>query len=348
MVEILLAYLITLAIGLLLLAMPALSRGSTFLAVTVPDGFPDSALGQALLGRYRSGVLVATALALAVMTPQWWLLDYQHAVVSTNLTGPLVAIFGALAAFIHCRNRTLESSLDHSSRRSVVLAPPPRLAEIVPRPLWLHGLPYLILVAAAAWLAINWGRIPDPMMVPGQMGGPDVAQARTVAAVFAVPLLMAVTIALMHAVMPLALLIRRLPGHQSRILTINHLLLRLMLVVAALGAWNALAVLYGPQWITGPAGITVNVLAAVLVVVLPVAMLYSGRFSRPGQPHEGDRSPDHCWKLGMFYFNPDDPALWVEKRFGLGYTINFARPAAWLLVAAILGFTAALVWLAWS
>ncbi|MEN1761642.1 DUF1648 domain-containing protein [Anoxynatronum sibiricum] len=37
---------------------------------------------------------------------------------------------------------------------------------------------------------------------------------------------------------------------------------------------------------------------------------------------------DHYWKWGMFYFNPDDPTFWVEKRFGIGWTLNFANPLA--------------------
>ena len=29
----------------------------------------------------------------------------------------------------------------------------------------------------------------------------------------------------------------------------------------------------------------------------------------------------------MFYVNPDDPAILVPKRMGIGWTINFGRPA---------------------
>lgn len=39
---------------------------------------------------------------------------------------------------------------------------------------------------------------------------------------------------------------------------------------------------------------------------------------------------------GLFYNNPEDPRLWVEKRIGLGWTFNYARPAAWWLTAAFL------------
>jgi uncharacterized membrane protein len=51
------------------------------------------------------------------------------------------------------------------------------------------------------------------------------------------------------------------------------------------------------------------------------------------------------WLLGMFYVNRDDPSIFVEKRFGLGYTINFGNPKALSLLVAflvvILGFALA-------
>jgi hypothetical protein len=50
----------------------------------------------------------------------------------------------------------------------------------------------------------------------------------------------------------------------------------------------------------------------------------------------GDRTPDKYWKLGIFYFHPEDPAVLIEKRFGLGYTMNFARPATWIILGLIL------------
>ncbi len=40
---------------------------------------------------------------------------------------------------------------------------------------------------------------------------------------------------------------------------------------------------------------------------------------------DGDGMPDARWKLGMFYFNPRDPSIIVEKRFGVGWTINFGN-----------------------
>jgi uncharacterized membrane protein len=43
---------------------------------------------------------------------------------------------------------------------------------------------------------------------------------------------------------------------------------------------------------------------------------------------------DQYWKLGMFYFNRNDPAFIVEQRFGIGWTANLANPLTWIVAAA--------------
>ncbi|GHI00811.1 DUF1648 domain-containing protein [Neobacillus kokaensis] len=49
-----------------------------------------------------------------------------------------------------------------------------------------------------------------------------------------------------------------------------------------------------------------------------------------------DRDDDHYWKLGMFYFNPKDPAIFLEKRFGIGWTNNWAHPLSWVFIIVVL------------
>lgn len=42
------------------------------------------------------------------------------------------------------------------------------------------------------------------------------------------------------------------------------------------------------------------------------------------------------WKWGIFYVNPEDPRLWVPKRLGIGWTLNFSRPIAWVIMGLLL------------
>lgn len=48
------------------------------------------------------------------------------------------------------------------------------------------------------------------------------------------------------------------------------------------------------------------------------------------------RDDDKYWKLGQFYVNKNDPAIFVEKRFGIGWTNNWAHPVSWIIIIVIL------------
>jgi len=80
-----------------------------------------------------------------------------------------------------------------------------------------------------------------------------------------------------------------------------------------------------------------------LVSAVALAIRAGQGGSRLGSPAETavDRIDDRFWKLGAIYVNPDDPSLFVEKRFGVGWTINLGNRwgvigICMLLAAAIL------------
>jgi uncharacterized membrane protein len=58
-----------------------------------------------------------------------------------------------------------------------------------------------------------------------------------------------------------------------------------------------------------------------------------------------EATPDECWKLSSVYYNRADPALFVQRRIGVGYTLNFGQPMAWVLLLMIVGLIPAAIWL---
>jgi uncharacterized membrane protein len=48
------------------------------------------------------------------------------------------------------------------------------------------------------------------------------------------------------------------------------------------------------------------------------------------------RDDDKYWIAGTIYFNRDDKSLMVQKRYGIGWTFNFANIFAWIIFAAII------------
>jgi uncharacterized membrane protein len=50
---------------------------------------------------------------------------------------------------------------------------------------------------------------------------------------------------------------------------------------------------------------------------------------------DGDGKDDaRFWKYRLFYYNAEDRRVFVSKRLGFGWTLNFARPVSWVIVAA--------------
>lgn len=82
--------------------------------------------------------------------------------------------------------------------------------------------------------------------------------------------------------------------------------------------------------------------AALLVVVLGywIVKLFrlKGELEKlPAPPSPRPEDDDANWPGGLVYYNPADPALFVEKRLGVGYTFNMANKRVYWYVAYLLG-----------
>jgi len=51
-----------------------------------------------------------------------------------------------------------------------------------------------------------------------------------------------------------------------------------------------------------------------------------------------NKDDDDFWKLGTIYYNPNDPSLFVEKRFGVGWTLNYGNKAAIVITVLFIVF----------
>jgi uncharacterized membrane protein len=127
--------------------------------------------------------------------------------------------------------------------------------------------------------------------------------------------------------------------------------LRTMMLMV-LGLEYYMAAMFGFCPILPPWLVAVFVVAGLLMgAAIVVVACWSGqggwrlRGQTPASPGgdqapAGDRTPDECWKWGLIYYNSADPAVWVEKRFGIGWTLNFGNPRAWFITGGILLFAA--------
>ncbi len=87
----------------------------------------------------------------------------------------------------------------------------------------------------------------------------------------------------------------------------------------------------------GQAGALVMAITVpILVGAIAVSVVYGQAGSRVFKRLQGSDAlrvdDDEHWKLGVFYFNADDPSLFLPERFGVGWTVNCARPAVWAIL----------------
>lgn len=183
--------------------------------------------------------------------------------------------------------------------------------------------PYLLLVPPAVALVLFSDRFPSPMPVHWDLAGrPNGFFPRTpVALAFPVLLLGGILLLLDGIVAGGARV-----GPPENAEAVGRLLAPIRWVVGLMGTPAAFAPLWGPTPILIGAG------AMVLVVLVQIAR----------SPRIAPAS-DQGWRGGLLYADPADPRLVVPKRSGLGWTFNFARPVAWVLLVLILLLPLALV-----
>ena len=98
----------------------------------------------------------------------------------------------------------------------------------------------------------------------------------------------------------------------------------------------------------GQAGVAIMILCIPVVIgAIALSVVYgqagSRMFTRMRESATLLADEDEHWKLGIFYFNPNDASIIVPERFGIGWTMNFARPAAWAIILAVPVFTIAFI-----
>jgi uncharacterized membrane protein len=77
------------------------------------------------------------------------------------------------------------------------------------------------------------------------------------------------------------------------------------------------------------------ILVAVAAGVVWIGWVQMGEVKAALAAPHGEDSRQY-WKAGCLYYNRENPDLLVERPHGNGWTLNFARPAAWGLLALLL------------
>jgi len=190
---------------------------------------------------------------------------------------------------------------------------------------WITVVPFLLLAFVAVYLKLRWNDIPQSFPVHyGADGLPNRWAQRTTDAVFG-PVLFGFY---MNIFM---LALAWFNEHWAKRSSMQQLTVRcLKWITWPLSAMFALIALSPilpiPIWV-----MVIVVLGGIIAIV--VWMIW--KYSSLTEDDQSTPQADDFWKAGSFYYAPDDPALFVVKRTGLGMTVNFGNRWAWLVLAGI-------------
>jgi uncharacterized membrane protein len=300
---------------------PIWVRPGTYFGVRVAPEYRHSPEAKRSQRRFRAAVWAATAVAVAL----------TFAAPNTGIAGLLFQIVVAFVAFRSGWRDTRPHAIPAASTRTAHLfAARPR----VPGGIAAVATPFVILAGVALYLRAHWDAIPARFPIHWDFDGhANGWSTRTVGGVFG-PLLVACGVQVF--LLSIAAL-QVYGGRRSPIGSGPERRTRAVLATLLIVTWT-IAVMFSVVALTplilrnGHFPIPMFVMLMLPLAGVAVGIWLMARANAEPDDTPADNTPDECWKWGWIYYNPNDPTLLVEKRFGLGYTFNFAHWQSWAVL----------------
>ena len=332
----------------LLFILPALSRRTQFFAVTVPADFRDGAEARAIVRRYRLQAAVHCAIGLIGMI-------FVAARNAPNLLElPILwPVAGSMVAVVLAHREALRYAMPATGVRQASLQPRPR--PVPGGPLVWAG-PFVLLAASAIFIGLHWNEIPARFPIHwGFDNQPNGWGVRSIGGVYMPAMIGTLVCFLMLTIVWLN--VRSSRGSAAMLNLTVRLILVLTYFLAALFGWLTARLPLGRG---APSAAFLGIVMGSVAAIAGAAIFFGIRAkTEPEEGNEwpsapasvlglapgprGDNTDDRNWVGGLFYFNPEDPALFIEKRIGIGYDLNFGRPGAWVFLGVLLSIPATVV-----
>ena len=294
--------------------LPGFTRRGVLFAVPVPPNFRESDLGRRSITNFHLLVAITTLIGVCAM-----LFSPESFMGAIATAGPVLILLAGGAGFAWQYRRLAPYAVDPSRR--VVDASV--TTERMPWFAWLSAGPFAFIVAAALFLRANWARIPARFPIHWTIHNePNRWSEKNFFGVYG-PLFFAGGMCLYLVVLALAMWFG---ARRSR--------LRRVIMGCLIGAEYLLGVVFTTLAVNPVVQIPI-----LIPILIPLFFFIPLLVVLARQVEEVDATPEATsnarWIAGFIYYNPDDPALMVEKRFGIGYTFNFANPWSWALMGGL-------------
>ncbi len=336
-------------------ATPFLLKRTIAFGVTIPEGYTENSTVLSYKKRY-STIIFCTGI-LTLFGYFFWaknstLSEERIVLIGLAIQFGILFLSMALYLYFHAKTTHLKRSNNWGADLKQV-----RIVDLAIRakdemlPSYVYALPMIITVGLIAYTITQYSILPD--MIPthwGPDGQPDAFSAKTPFSVLALLLILLVLQGMMLSINAFTkqsgIKLNAAKNKTSRVqqlsfrkytswfLFMTSVLLTILLCFLQLttiheGLGNAVVML------AMPLGFILIILIATAVYAIKVGQSGSRievTFEDETTSGITDVDDDSYWKAGAIYVNKNDPSIFVEKRFGIGWTINFGHPISYIIL----------------
>lgn len=298
-----------------------------FFARTLPATFTCTPQAKAITHRYLGMVLISAGLAMFLF--DWLYAVGSHSFVVSLIISLLLEISGVTIAFAvaHRLAGSAYAAFQETAAAEPTVEPGPVADRAISVPL-LAGATQAsprsmfapMLAAVSFWLggvAVSDYGMAAFANAAGEQGG---------------AVLLGMATGMLFAGIAMRLLLRYSARQRT---PMAHYIARVM----ALLSWVSVALIGGiVVAVHLHFTVTRTMAHSVMLIVFACAIgsvLYMWSRNNRFTPTSAEQNGDQHWHAGLFYYNRQDPALFVQRRSGPGFTLNFGNVFSWPLTAFI-------------
>jgi uncharacterized membrane protein len=308
--------------------LPQFTRPDVFFAVTVDPAFRTTVSARRIIRDYRIA-LWCSAIAAGIF----------FSVLHRAGAAFIIDVVGNCVARVVSRRRTLIHATTHATPIEVDLSAP---KERLPGGLLAALLPFVALVSVGLWAVPHMDRLPNRVPVRWGLYGPNrwvMTSPRAIIGLLAVHALICLWLA--ASAWGVLHWSRRVCASGPAAAAERQFRRRTVLSMLTAEYFTILPPVFGLLQAPALAMQVWSVALLLTVLSFVISLMRAGqggtRLSAAVQAPIGDRTADARWIGGLIYFNPTDPALFVEKRMGVGWSLNFGNPWSWAPLMAVAG-----------
>ena len=333
------------------MAIPFLVKRTTVFGVFIPDEYVFDQTLTSYKKRYTLFIFIVGIAAVCLFI--LWSMNgnsKEELRVLVGIAIQLSLLFISTALYFYFHAKTLQRKRSMKWGESLKQV---KMTDLTVRsldamlPPYIFLLPSIITIGVIGYTALNYSLLPEQIPTHwGINGKPDAFTAKNQFSAYSLLITLLIMQLMFFGINEatrrsgIKLSATRLEASRTRQLTLRKysswFMLIINVLITMLFVFFQLQMIY-PTIVNSAALMAIPLLF--LLIVLVGTALFAYQVGRAGEKVESegkngisDVDDDQYWKGGLFYFNKNDPSFFVEKRFGVGWTINFANPIGLFII----------------